>query len=74
MEITINTKNLTDEQRVAFIAGWENAGGTVDDEETSMPWYAPWFYRNNITVEGHTPEEWGASWWDKCRDEIEESD
>lgn len=68
---TLNLKTLTEEQQKAFIEGWENAGGLTDDLETPNPWCAPWFWNDEIEVEGETPEEWGADWWRQNKAEIE---
>ena len=70
---TLNLKLLTEEQKDAFIEGWENAGGLTDDLETPNPWCAPWFWNDEIEieVEGETPEEWGADWWRQNKAEIE---
>lgn len=69
----IETSALTEEQQAAFIEGWENAGGYIDDLETSCPWCCPWFYAKTIIVDGETPEQWGASWWDQCKNDVEEN-
>lgn len=49
---TLNPKTLTEEQRDAFIEGWKNAGGLTDDLETPNPWCAPWFWNDEIQVQG----------------------
>lgn len=68
----ITTSNLTEEQQAAFMVGWEAAGGYTDDcEDSPAPWCCPWCYQRSITVTGDTPEEWGASWWQQCREEVE---
>lgn len=67
---TIILKSLTEEQQKAFIEGWENAGGVMGDQ-TPNPWCAPWFWNDEIQVQGETPEEWGADWWRQCKAEIE---
>lgn len=70
----IETSALTEEQQAAFIEGWENAGGYADDldECSPYPWCCPWLWSAEIFVDGDTPEEWGASWWDQCKNEIDE--
>lgn len=68
---TINTKEFTTEQETAFIKGWEASGGYIGDADSPTPWCCPWFYQEEIQVEGDTPEEWGASWWNECRAEVE---
>lgn len=69
---TINTKEFTTEQETAFIKGWEESGGYMGDADSPNPWCCPWYWQEEITVEGESPEEWGASWWAACKDEIEE--
>lgn len=70
----LDTRTLTEEQQQAFIEGWEAAGGYTDDlEESPAPWCCPWHHGNTkIEVTGDDPREWGAQWWDQCKDEIEE--
>lgn len=68
---TLNLKNLTEEQRDDFVEGWEKAGGFMGDLETPNPWCAPWFWNDEIQVQGETPEEWGADWWRQNKAEIE---
>lgn len=69
MTATINLKTLTEEQQKAFIEGWENAGGVMGDQ-TPNPWCCPWFFQEEIEVDGKTPYEWGASWWSNCRADV----
>lgn len=71
MTKTINTVAMTEEQRAAFIKGWENAGGYMGDVESPAPWCAPWYSYETIEVEGETFEEMGADWWRQCEDEVE---
>lgn len=61
---------LTSEQRDAFIRGWQNAGGYMDDADSPSPWCAPWTSCDAIDVEGETLEEMGADYWEQCREEI----
>ena len=70
----IDTADFTEEQRQAFIEGWENAGGYTDDlDESPAPWACPWYHGNTkIEVTGDDPKSWGAQWWAQCKDEIEE--
>lgn len=67
--LQLNT--LTSEQRDAFIRGWQNAGGYMDDADSPCPWCAPWTSCDSIDVEGETLEEMGADWWRQCKPEIE---
>ena len=71
----IDTTTFTESQQNAFVEGWERAGGPTDDceEGVSTPWCCPWYWNPIITVNGNTPEEWGASWWEQCREEVEEA-
>lgn len=68
---TLNLETLTEEQQKAFVEGWKNAGGFMGDLETPDPWCAPWFWNDEIQVQGETPEEWGADWWRQNKAEIE---
>lgn len=68
---TLNPKTLTEEQRDAFIEGWKKAGGFMGDLDTPHPWCCPWYWTDEIEVEGETPEEWGADYWKQCEAEIE---
>ena len=67
--LQLNT--LTSEQRDAFIRGWQNAGGYMDDADSPAPWCAPWTSCDSIDVEGETLEEMGADYWRQCKPEIE---
>lgn len=68
---TLVLAQMTEEQRSAFISGWEQAIGYVEDLESLAPWSRPWLYEKEIVVAGEYPEEWGASWWDQNRNELE---
>lgn len=70
----IDTADFTEEQQKAFIEGWESAGGYTDDlDESPAPWCSPWTHGNTvITVKGESEKDWGAQWWDQCKEEIEE--
>lgn len=71
----IDTTHLTEEAQIKFIAGWEAAGGYMDDctGDNPSPWCCPWYHGNPvIEVTGKTPEAWGAAWWQQCRQEIED--
>lgn len=67
---TLQLTTLNSEQRDAFIRGWQNAGGYMDDADSPFPWCCPWFYADAIDVEGETLEEMGADYWEQCREEI----
>lgn len=67
---TLQVNTLTSEQRDAFIRGWQNAGGYMDDADSPCPWCAPWTSCDSIDVEGETLEEMGADYWEQCREEI----
>lgn len=71
---TIDPTELTEKEQSQFIDGWESVGGYTDDLDgcNPYPWCCPWNWAAEIVVEGETPEEWGASWWEACKDEIEE--
>lgn len=68
---TLQLNTLTSEQRDAFIRGWQNAGGYMDDADSPCPWCAPWTSCDSIDVEGETLEEIGADWWRQNKAEIE---
>lgn len=71
-ETIINPADLTEQEQAEFISGWEEAGGFMDDcEDNPCPWCCPWYYMDSIVVSGDTPYEWGASWWEACREEAE---
>lgn len=67
---TINTSALTEDQKAAFVRGWENAGGPMDDGDSATPWCAPWEWAPEISVTGDDPEDWGAQWYAECAPEI----
>lgn len=62
---------LSEQDKEAFIAGWESAGGYMDDADSPSPWCAPWTSCDAIDVEGETLEEMGADYWRQCKPEIE---
>lgn len=62
---------LSNQDKEAFIAGWESAGGYMDDADSPSPWCAPWTSCDAIDVEGETLEEMGADYWRQCKPEIE---
>ncbi len=68
---TLQLTTLTSDQRDAFIRGWQNAGGYMDDADSPCPWCAPWTSCDSIDVEGETLEEMGADWWRQNKAEIE---
>lgn len=70
VKTTLILKSLTEEQQAAFIEGWESAGGVMGDQ-TPNPCCCPWYWTDEIEVEGETPEEWGADWWRQNKAEIE---
>jgi hypothetical protein len=63
-----------DAWREAFVQGWRDAGGPVDDCEGPRPWCAPWHWTRTISVSllegvGDGPDggaAWGAAWWAQC--------
>lgn len=70
----LNTKSLSEEYQNRFIYGWKKNGGYIETDHNpdfgGDPFCCPWLYQDVIEVNGHTPEEWGAAWWEKCRPEI----
>ena len=69
----INTKAMSDEDRDAFVEGWEDAGGYMDDLDSPSPWCCPWYWQAFITVSGDTPYEWGKDWWKQNKRDIEQA-
>ncbi|MDO5532304.1 hypothetical protein [Sutterella sp.] len=70
MKTKIDPSDLTDEQREAFVEGWECAGGSMNDVESDTPWCMPWEYASEIEVTGDDPEAWGEQYWAQCRAEV----
>lgn len=67
--IKLNTKTMTEEQRAQFIEGWEEVYDIGCPDPWCVPW--PWFTKEVIEVTGNDPKEWGAQYWEQCKDEIE---
>lgn len=65
--IKLDTTTMTEEQRAQFIEGWEEACGYIDDMGSPDPWYTG----ETIEVTGDNPKEWGAQYWEQCKEEIE---
>lgn len=61
----VNFKRLEASQRRDFIAGWEAAGGIVEDTNGNRPaWSEPWRNGEDATnFHGENPREWGAEYW-----------
>lgn len=75
---TISTLSFSDDDRAAFIRGWEAAGGYVGDIDTPRPWCMPWTYAPEIKLQlssaaAYTLEELGAAFWGKQRDAVEDA-
>lgn len=68
------TKSLTEYEQYRFIDGWVENGGYIERKYNpdfgGDPYCCVWLYEDVIEVKGHTPEKWGASWWEKCRPEV----
>lgn len=68
------TKSLTECEQYRFIDGWIKNGGYIESKYNSDfggdPYCCVWLYEDVIEVKGHTPEDWGAAWWEKCRAEV----
>ena len=73
MTTTIDTTKFTEEERDLFIEGWKDAGGYVEDLEAGVdcPWCMPWYWCETIEVTGTDIKDWGAQWWEQCKDEVE---
>lgn len=69
----LNTESLTEEEQKRFVYGWKSNGGYMETDFNPTfsgdPFCCPWLYQKVIEVHGHTPEEWGAAWWEECRPE-----
>lgn len=67
------TNSLTEYEQYRFIDGWIENGGYIESKYNpdfgGDPYCCVWLYEDVIEVKGHTPEKWGASWWEKCRPE-----
>lgn len=68
------TNSLTEYEQYRFIDGWVENGGYIESKYNpdfgGDPYCCVWLYEDVIEVKGHTPEEWGAAWWEKCRAEV----
>lgn len=63
----------TDEQRAAFIEGYESAGGFMGDLESDTPYCCPWDWeRPDLALNARTPTEAGAAFWELIRGRVEE--
>lgn len=73
MKTTIDTTKFSEEERDLFIEGWKDAGGRVEDIEAGVdcPWCMPWYWCETIEVTGTDIKDWGAQWWEQCKDEVE---
>lgn len=72
---TISTLSFSDDDRAAFIRGWEAAGGYIGDIDTPRPWCMPWTYATEQrfagAIDGYSMEELGARFWAWQRDAVE---
>lgn len=73
MTTKIDTTKFTEEERAAFIEGWEMAGGATDDanSDNPCPWCCPWDYSETIEVTGTDVKDWGRQYWEACKPEVE---
>ena len=71
MTTTIDTTKFTEEEQSQFIEGWKAAGGYIGDLEAGCPWCMPWYWCETIEVTGTDIKDWGAQWWEQCKDEVE---
>ena len=67
----VDTSLWSEEARDAFIEGWEDAGGTMDDLESSTPWCCPWEWEPVIDVHSKKPYDMGKEFWRQLKPEIE---
>lgn len=73
MTQTIDARTLTHIDRIDFLRGWQSVKGYIDDIDGPQPWCKPWTWDNpNITVDGTTPEQWGASHCQRHRRDVED--
>ena len=73
MTQTIDARKLTHIDRIDFLRGWQSVKGYVGDIDEPQPWCKPWTWNNpTITVDGVTPEQWGASHCERHRRDIED--
>ena len=73
MTTKIDTTKFKEEDRAAFIEGWEMAGGVTDDanSDNPCPWCCPWDYSETIEVTGTDVKDWGRQYWFQCKPEVE---
>ncbi len=73
MTAMIDTTRFTKEEQNAFIEGWEEAGGYMDDAdgENPCPWCCPWDSAEIIEVTGSDVKGWGRQYWIACKPEVE---
>ena len=73
MTTKIDTTKFKEEDRAAFIEGWEMAGGVTDDanSDNPCPWCCPWDYSETIEVTGTDVKDWGRQYWLQCKPEVE---
>lgn len=73
MTQTIDARTLTHIDRIDFLRGWQSVKGYIDDIDGPQPWCKPWTWDNPIiTVDGTTPEQWGASHCQRHRRDVED--
>lgn len=75
--VRVDLTCLSEDDKAAFVRGWENAGGYTDDRDCPCPpdaiWCMPWTFHNHLDVPaGMTMTELGAWWWDECHTEVDE--
>ena len=69
----LDARTLTHIDRIDFLRGWQSVKGYVGDIDTAQPWCKPWTWDDPIiTVDGVTPEQWGASHCERHRRDIED--
>lgn len=73
MTAMIDTTRFTKEEQNAFIEGWEEAGGYMDDADgdNPCPWCCPWDSAEIIEVTGSDVKGWGRQYWIACKPEVE---
>lgn len=76
MNITIDFRTLTEEQREDFVQIWADNNFYMDDVQAACLWCAPWDHSNSIFTldlpENYTLQDLVLSYYASCEDEIEQ--
>lgn len=68
----LGTEEAWEDFTERFIDGWKEAGGIFFDLENGNPhpWCCPWVGNWGMEVEGETPKDWGASYWQQMHHQV----